>query len=77
MENYERSALACILPHIKAYAELVQPLSTRDGRSRHSSVTVRLEITDDPIGGIYDEVHDLLKKGLNQRELTSDLKEAM
>ena len=76
LEDIERTAIACILPHIKAYAEIVEPLSTKDGRSRHSKVTVRLEVNDQSLASIFDEVHALLKKSIGKRDLTSDLEGA-
>ena len=44
--------------------------------SSHSTVTVRLEANNDMLSGIYDEVHNLLEKSLNERVLTSDMEGA-
>ncbi len=71
-----RTILACILPHIRAYAETVKPLSVKRKGSSHSTVTVRLEANNDMLSGIYDEVHNLLEKSLNERVLTSDMEGA-
>lgn len=71
LEDNDRAAIACILPHVRAYAEQVVPLSTKDGRARHSTVTVRLELDDQNPMSIFEDMHATLRKGPAKRSLSS------
>lgn len=71
LSDNARAALACILPHVRAYADKVEPLMTLDGRKRNSTLIVRLEIAEGPLKGIFDEVHALLAKPANERSVSS------
>lgn len=76
LSDNARAALACILPHVRAYADEVEPLMTIwDGHKRNSTVIVRLELTDEPLDNILDEVHELLKRATNRRGVTSVVEE--
>lgn len=75
LSDNARTALACILPHVRACADKVEPRMILDGRKRHSTVIVRLELTDEPLGHIIDEAHELLGKASNQRTVSSVVEE--
>ena len=75
LSDNARAALACILPHVRAYADKVEPRMILDARKRNSTVIVRLVLTDEPLEHITDEVHELLGKASNQRSVSSVVEE--
>ena len=75
LSDNARAALACILPHVHALADKVEPLMILDGRKRSSTVIVRLELTEEPLEHIIDEAHELLGKASNQRSVSSVIEE--
>ena len=75
LSDNARSALACILPHVRAYADKVEPRMILDGRKRNSTVIVRLELTEEPLEHVIDEVHELLGRASNQRLVSSVVEE--
>ena len=66
-----RAALACILPHLRAYADKVEPLMILDARKRNTTLIVRIELTDEPLEHIFEEAHALLGLKSNQRSVSS------
>ena len=75
LSDNARTALACILPHVRACADKVEPRMILDSRKRNSTVIVRLELTDEPLEHIIDEAHELLGKASNQRTVSSVVEE--
>lgn len=71
LSDNARAALACMLQHVRAYADKVEPLMTIDGRRRNSTLIVRLEMTDEPLENVLEEVHSLLKEPSNGRSVSS------
>ena len=74
LSNNARSALACLLPHVRAYADYVEPHMIQT-RKRHSKVIVRLELDDAPLESILDETRELLERASNQRTTSSIVEE--
>lgn len=75
LSDNARAALACILPHVHAFADKVEPLMTLDGRKRNSTVIVRLELTEESLEHIIDQARVLLSKASNQRSVSSVVEE--
>lgn len=72
----DRTAIACLLPHIRATAEDVSPLATAlDGRRKMGQFTVHLEIEPIDLAGVLDEVHALLARDVSDRTLESIMEE--
>lgn len=70
----DRTAIACLLPHIQATAEDVSPLaSALDGRRKMGQFTVHLEIEPIDVAKVLDEVHELLSRAVSDRTLESKM----
>ena len=74
LSDNARSALACLLPHVRAYADYVEPHMIQT-RRRNSRVIVRLELDDAPLESILDETHKTLERASNQRATSSIVEE--
>lgn len=72
----DRTAVACLLPHIRATAEDVSPLAAAlDGRRKMGQFTVHLEIEPIDLAKVLDEVHELLSRAVSERTLESIMEE--
>lgn len=72
----DRTAIACLLPHIRATAEDVSPLvAALDGRRKMGQFTVHLEIEPIDLAKVLDEVHELLSRAVSERTLESIMEE--
>lgn len=75
LSDQDRTAIACILPRIHAYADRVVPLSIRDHRASHPDVVVRLEVVEGSLDGVLEDVHQFLNLPLAERSLKSAARE--
>ena len=72
----DRTAIACLLPHIQATAEDVSPLAAAlDGRRKMGQFTVHLEIEPIDLARVLGEVHTLLARDVSDRTLESIMEE--
>lgn len=62
-----RVLLACLLPHITAYAIDVEPLSMRSARCKHSQFNLHLEVGPVDFQDLLKEIRELLEQEPAQR----------
>lgn len=68
-------SLALALPHVTGVVEEVLPLSAQRKRSKHSEVTVRIEIAEGSLENLFDEANALLEKPVDERNVPNVTKE--